>query len=389
VDGRSSLQAEEVPEIAFLGNGQALSLSGLQFPNPRVLSLLGDGDLLKKMFLFFDGLMVFGVGLSSRDGRGLSLQPKRPLHLLPDGNHLFAEISHPVDEITIQLIEMGLLSCVDPRGLIPNTNVEAMLAALIDFAVKAPSESTTEQEMVPFDPGALGIMMSEELVRWAVDELCGSGQANIRKAEGLVTLEERGGKKASIGTELVFVHRNVSEAFAVVSDQVVRAVAWESKIVCSPLRASMADQEALSWRVADLAVLESEIAGVDLSKVSLGDIIGFAKENRRLRRSYVRTLRQRAAFLEQLEPQEAAVAGRELQEEIREAGKDFSRYARDYFGAGPVGVALGIAGSVGNLLVGNLPGAAISLGQSLNSARVQDAGPSAYSYLFQARRRLW
>jgi nitrate/nitrite transporter NarK len=80
---------------------------------------------------------------------------------------------------------------------------------------------------------------------------------------------------------------------------------------------------------------------------------------------------------------------REIQEEIREAGMDFSQYARDYFGPGPVGVALGIAGSVGNLLVGNLQGAALSLAQSLNSARVQDAGPSAYSYLFQARRRLW
>jgi hypothetical protein len=383
------LKSHEIPEVAYLGNGQTLSLSGLQMPNARVMSLLRDGDLLKKMFLFFDGLTVFGVGLS-KGGKGLSPQPPRPLHELSEGEYLFADTSTQVDEITIQLIEMGLLTCVDPRGLIPDAEVEKLLETLIDFATRSGPGSVPEEEMVPFDSGALGVLMSDELVKWVVEELRDAGRARIHEAKDLITFKGKHGKsKISIGAELVFVDRGLSEAFAVVSDQVVRAVAWESKVACSPLRASLADGEALSWRIADLAVLESEVAGVDLRGVSLDDIVGFAQENKRLRRAYVRNLRQRAAYLESLEAAEAAVAVQEIQEEIREAGMDFSQYARNYFGPGPVGVALGIAGSVGNMLVGNLPGAALSLAQSLNSARALDAGPIAYSYLFQTRRRLW
>ena len=375
------------PEVAYLGNAQSLTLSGLQTPNPRVIALLQKGELLKSMFLFFDGLMVFGAGPSKQDSGGISLQPQRSLHQLGD-EHLVMDVSIKLDELTSQLIDMNLLWCADPGGLLSSSDMEILIEALIEGGVKASSKSRPG-DMVPFDPGPLGIIMNDEHVRWVVEELSRLGRAEIRKSNGLVTLTDKGERQVSIGSEIVLVDRELSDFFNLMSDQLVRTTAWESQFVCNPLRASghrFALPESLG--LVDLANVESMSAGVDLSGASLADIQDFRRANDDLRRSYISELRRQAGYLATLDPPAAAVAVNEIQQDIEEASNEFTRSARDHFGPGPIGVFLGIVGSAVSVIGGNAAGGAVGLAAAFNAARKRDGGPAAYSYLFEARRNL-
>ncbi|MHB8241681.1 MAG: hypothetical protein ACYDHN_06785 [Solirubrobacteraceae bacterium] len=391
---------DDYAEIAFLGNGQALTLSGLQTAHHRVLTLLQDGDALKKLLLFFDGLMIFGLGPSTEADHHapsegfVSIQPQRSLHTGRDGQDLYADTQFPIDEIAGQLIEIGLLNCIDPRGLLAATQVERLLEVLIDLAVagvKVNASRTGTPDFVPFEPGALGPLMSDDLLRWTVSELCGLGVAEVREFKDLIVFPGRTEPGFSVGATPVFVDRQLADAFSFASDQVIRTIAWESDIICSPLRMATPSGDGLParrWSVADLAMLESEVAGIDVSSVSVSDIAGFRAEHASLRRRYVRELRRQAAHLEGLDQPSTAIAINDIQQELRESSADYRRYARDYFGPGPVSVVLGIGGTITSYLAGDPGSAAVSFAQALNSARRRDAGPSAYTYLFEARRRL-
>jgi hypothetical protein len=379
-------------ELAYLGNAQALTLSGLQAPHHRVMDVLRDGDALKKLLLFFDGFVVVGIAPSVEEPGQLSLWPPRALHTDADGEQLFADIGHEADELTFQLFASGLLQCADPTALATGSRIDRLVEDLLDIAIAhadRPSSDRSRREFVPFELGAIGPLMGEDLIHWAVDELCALGLAEKHEYKDLIVFPGREEPGFSIGAVPVLVDRGVAEAFSTVSDQYIRVAVGGPDVVCVPIRCTTPRGTVSSgWGLAELALIEAEVAGVDVSHASFDDLVRFKNEHAATRRSYLRRLRREARQLQELPAVEASREISELRQEMRESAAVYAKSARDYFGAGPVGFALGISAAVASGIEGSPFSAAANLLQALNATRSTERGPDAYRYLFEARRRL-
>ena len=139
----------------------------------------------------------------------------------------------------------------------------------------------------------------------------------------------------------------------------------------------------------DVIRLDLEPVALDLASVPLDDVLQFRRENRHSYRAYRRDL---FAFMAELaavkEADERAKLLLERQEELAEAALGIERAATRVLGKNLTSWGLGIVGSAWSLgtqdPIGALLTAAGLLADRLfkNSRRV-----TAYSYLFEARRR--
>ncbi|MEA2442519.1 MAG: hypothetical protein QOH76_3943 [Thermoleophilaceae bacterium] len=385
------------PEIAYLGNAQALTLAGMQAPNAAVMSLLDDGEALKSLLLFFDGLAVLGLGVADGpDGRPrVRLAPARPLPL--GGVELYADISFPVDDLTSQLIEVGLLQCIEPQDLVTDHGVDVLLDRFItgacDVAASIPRDTAVAD--VVLDAGPLSPLMSEDIVRWVFEELAKLRLAEVREHRDIITVTSKDGKTHSAGATTVRVPGSVGAAFRFIADQVIRDAGHAAGVVLSPLqvgsdlgRVGRKRSPNRPFTVAELTMLQLAAAHVDLTHVTFDEIISYRRENETLRHRSLRMLRERVALLASQEAGAADNDVRTIEAELMELSREFDRSLKDAFGAAGVDLTLGIAGAATDVATGNPAGAAVALLQTLRAMRNQDDGPDVYSYVLRARKRL-
>ncbi len=384
------------PEIGYLGNGQALTLAGMQLPNARLMGILNDGDTLKSLLLMFDSLLVLGLTPSPEqdsNSPSVSLLPSRPLKLGPA--ELYADLSYPVDDITYQLMETGHLQCVDPRAIAGEQDVLELLENFITAGCEMAGHKTPADETrVPLDPGPLGPLMSEELVQWTFEELRQLGLCERKDAE-FISVTDKAGKSHSSGSSAVLVSPHVASIFRLLVDQSIRTLGGNAGLALSPIQIGddrlagaprLSNPGSLGW--GELALLEMRAADIDLSHASLSDVLEFRRENDLLRRHLIRQLREQVAALNSMTETAADNDVADILAEVRENSREVERALRNAFGRGAATLVLGAAGIAANATSGNAVGASASLLQMLDSLQRVDSGPSVFTYLFRARTRL-
>jgi hypothetical protein len=384
------------PEIAYLGNGHALTLTGMQLPNARLMEVLNDGDTLKSLLLMFDSLLVLGLAPSPEqdsNSPSVSLLSPRPLKLGPA--ELYADLSYPVDDITYQLIETGSLQCVDPRAIAGEQDVLELLERFIDAGCEMAGHAPPADETrVPLDPGPLGPLMSEELVQWTFEELRHLGLCE-RKDTEFISITDKAGQSHSSGSSVVLVSPHVASIFRLLVDQSIRKLGSNAGLALSPIQIGddslaganlLSNAGSLDW--GELALLEMRAADIDLSHANFADVLEFRRENDLPRRHLIRQLREQVAALNSMAGAAADNDVADILAEVRENSREVEGALRNAFGRGAATLVLGAAGIAANATSGNAVGAGASLLQMFDSLQRADSGPSVFTYLFRARSRL-
>jgi len=127
-----------------------------------------------------------------------------------------------------------------------------------------------------------------------------------------------------------------------------------------------------------------ETVGVDLSRVPMDEVLGFRKDYGKEYAAYARTLRQFVRELGQLPRPERKGALNDRQDEIRAMAHELQERGKRAWKS-PASFALGIAGALWTLKLGDPIGAAIMLGLTGFGASPSAPEVGAYSYLFRAR----
>lgn len=316
----------------------------------------GRGDWFKSLLLFFDGIAL--------------LVPEymwdRPLFSDPT-------LAQP-------LVEQGLLHRLSPETLVDQATTEA-LTDLLDRLIN--------------DGAFDGLDKDTSFAELSYSRLGGLADAGLTEIV-LEQLRERGLAQPSQDGVSIPLHPAVRAFVLVVLPQLLREPAEASGYSLQPVSAQSRWLHALGETLdfptlptaGHVVALDLEQVTLDLSTVSLDEVLDFRRQHGAEHRAYARDLRHFVRGLASLDAVEQKQAFVDRREALADTADELRRLARKAWRRPLATFGLGIAGSAVSLAIGNPIPAALTAAGALLGFRRQADPASAYSYLFRAQEHL-
>ncbi len=327
------------PEIAFY------------YPGPIWYS----SDWAKSLLLFFDGVAL----------RVPAYMKERPEQIDP----IMASPHR----------EHSLIHILEPETLVDKPATEQLAAALTNIITSGSldhlsKEGTAFHELSYSRLGSYGDL---GLARTILDEL---------KARGLARESEDG---VSIP-----MHPAVRYLILVLLSQILRPKGTALGLDLSPATDRPQLIEALTEFLSlptlpsagHVVSLDLTTVGVDLSAVSIDEVLGFRADHLAAYRQYARSVRRFVRELSLLPLEERRRALDEREAELTDLAAQLRKTARRFWRR-PASFALSIAGAAWRLSAGDPVGAALGVGAAILGMKGEKTETGAYSYLFSARQR--
>jgi len=329
---------EQSPEFAFY------------YPNPYY----SDGDWIKNLILFFDGIAF----------------------LIPE---YMADHSRLDDMAIIQgLKEHGLFKVIRPESTVDAGATSKLAEALTDVIASGALDSLTQgpTQFHELSMSRLGYYGDRELAQFVCEEL---------KARGLA-------KESEDGVSIP-MHPMVRSLILVLLSQILRPAGDPLGIELPPAtdrpRLVKALTELLSLpqspSAGHVVSFDMGVVGTDLSSVAISEILDFREENLSLHRNYVLSVRRFVRELSAMDEAERNATFQARQDEIDEIGNELRKVSRSAWKT-PASFTLGITGAVWTLVSGDLLGAVLAGGGAITGlSATESADAGAYTYLFNSR----
>ncbi|MBE1468183.1 hypothetical protein [Kibdelosporangium phytohabitans] len=316
----------------------------------------GSGDWFKSLLLFFDGIAL----------------------LVPDYMWDRPLFSDP--NLAQPLVDQGLLHRLSPETLVDEDTAVA-LTDLLDKLINSGA----------FDDLDRGTAFAE----LSHSRLGGYAAAGLTEIV-LEQLRERGLARHSEDGVSVPLHPAVRAFVLVVLPQLLRAPAEAAGYALQPvsfrnrwLQALLDTLDTPALPTAGHVVaLDLEQVTLDLSTISLDEVLDFRRQHGAEHRTYARALRHFVRDLASLDPKEQEQAFADRREALADTADELRRLARKAWRRPLATFGLGIAGSAVSLAAGNPIPAALTAAGALLGFRRQADPASAYTYLFRAQERL-
>ncbi|ORB47475.1 hypothetical protein BST43_26000 [Mycobacteroides saopaulense] len=315
-----------------------------------------DGDYLKTLLLFFDGIAV----------------------TVPD---YMKDAPLSADPVLAQpLSEHGLLEQLSPESLVDESATETLVEALVELITAGAFKNLdTNAAFVELSGSRLGTYGHRGLAKFLLAEL-----------------EERGLAKPSEDGVSVPLHPEVRAFVLITLPQILRKSAESIGLALHPISGRPRQVQALLNllnvdtlpSVGHIVAADLEQVTLDLATVPLDEVLDFRDAHGEAYRTYARNLRRFVRDLGPLDDADREAALLDRRDELADAADDLRRQARKAWRRPLASFSLGIAGSAVTLAGGNVPGAMIGAAAAIVGLGRRSEPGSAYSYLFQAQAKL-
>jgi energy-converting hydrogenase Eha subunit C len=319
------------------------------YPHP----LWRDGDWIKSVLLFFDGIAVL-LPSSGKD---------KPMERDPS--------------IAIPLQERGLLRVLQADEIIDAAAAESMVTALSQVIERGALDDLQRDPATfhTLSPSRLGYLAQPEQAELLVTEL---------ERRGLARREERH----------IWMQAQVRLLILLFWAQLIRPAGHKLGIDLQPATENpqlVQTLEALLDRPSMPStghVVSSDLntVGVDLGPVPIDEVLDFREQHGASYRAYARNLRQFVTEAGQISVADRAVLLKSRQEEIRDAADDLRRLGKKEWQR-PATFLLGCGGAAWAMVQGDALSAAMSVSTAAlaSSALPSASSATAFNYLFKAR----
>lgn len=310
---------------------------------------------LKNMLLFFDQVAV----------------------LVPEYMLDAPEQADPV--MVAGLREHGLLHLLSAADMLDQAATERLVTQMAELLSSGALDDLrrTDHPVAMISWSRLGHRADRELSRMLVEEL-----------------EQRGLARASEDGVSVGLHPLVRSLILVLLSQILRRRGQELGFNLAPVTDLPNVHRALNELLGlpslpsagHVMSLDLEAVGIDLSAVSIEEILEFRAAHGAEYRAYARDLRATLRALGQLDPDEQTEALADRRECLADAAVVLREHGSRWWKT-PASIALGIGGAAWTLTTGDVWGALVAAG-AVGVSAVPDGDPSvadAHSYLMSAR----
>lgn len=335
--------SEDLPEIAYY------------YPHPYWLA--DEGDWIKNLLLFFDG-----VGI-----------------LLP--TYMYGRQRDSDPTLAGELEDRGLLHVYAPESFLDQQAAEELVDALATLISNGSFDLINghpETEFQSLSFSRLGFTVDPELAQMIIDDL---------KVRGLAS-------ESTDGVSLP-MHPIVRLATLVLLSQVAIGVGYRKGLYLRPTASSARFARSFSSffsiptmpSAGSIVSLDVDSIELDFSKVPLDDVLAFREENGADYRKYMKDVRSFVGQLSLTPEPERPILMRERAEELKDVAADLKRgVVRRWLRPGSK-FTLGLVGGVWNLAQGDPLSALTSFGLgALDLSPDKKASAGAYSYLFRMQR---
>lgn len=315
-----------------------------------------DVDSLKNLLLFFDGIAL----------------------LVPA--YLRGQVDRIDPELTIPLLDAGLLHILEPEGLVDKTATEKLVHSLANILHTG-----------ALDPLASAGTRFHEL---SYSRLGGFGDQRLA-ARIIRDLKARGLARDSEDGISVPLHPQVHALVLVLLAQILRPYGGRQGLALHPatdqdrLVESLQEVLSLPSMPSSGHVVATDLAtvGVDLSRVPLDEVLSFREEHGASYRAYARSVRKFMRDTSRLDKAAMAEALRDRIEEIEDLASGLRRRSRNW-SKSSASFGLSIAGAAWSALTGDLIGPIVSgASELLRDREGSSVDCEAYSYLFRAEQQ--
>ena len=325
------------------------------YPDPYWLA--DEGGWVKSLLLFFDQVAV----------------------LLPSymrGRHVMADptLAGPLED-------EGLLLVLEPETFVDEATVMQLtdvIEALVDGG--AFDELSDVDRFAELSMSRMGLGVLGPVARKVADKL---------RKRGLAT-------ESADGVSIP-MHPAVRSSYLLVLAQLARETGARQGFDLHPAtngRGSEAfrqllDLESMPSR-GQVVDFDTQVVAIDLDDIPLEDILQFKRESDGAHRKYMQNLRNFALGLEAMDEGDRARALADRRADLEDEAQDLRRRAWTAWRSPKdvTGFGLGIAGATWSIATANpIPAALTAIGAGLKMLPSKHQG-SAYSYLFDAQRRL-
>lgn len=332
--------------------------SEIAYYYPEPYWLADEGGWVKSLLLFFDEIAI----------------------LLPEymrGRHVIADptLAGPIEEL-------GLLRVIEPETFVDEATA-GQLAEVIEALVEG---------------GAFDDL--DAVDRLAELSMSRMGMASLRAVAESVNakLMERGLAKATEDGVSVPMHPVVRSAYLLVLAQLARETGVRHGLDLHPVtncgRAGSGFRRLLDADVmpsrGQVVDFDLEVVMVDLDTIPLEDVLAFKRECAGAHRRYMQNLRACTLDLSVMQEADRARALGDRQADLQDEARDLRERATKAWRSPKAvsGFGLGITGAAWAIAAGNpVPAVLTAIGAGLGMLPGKAEG-SAYSYLFEARKRL-
>jgi hypothetical protein len=325
------------------------------YPNP----MWADGDLIKSLLLFFDGVALLV-----------------PAYMTDLPRRLDPAIAGAMED-------QGLLKLVMPESAVDKTAAQKLGSVIVDLLASGALNELSLDTSTAFAE-----------ISWS---RLGAG-ADRRLAEEIVELlKERGLAKDSDDGVSVPLHPMVRSLILILLSQLLRGATRDEGIELWPAtdRPELvhALQELLGTAplpsAAHVVTADIQSIGVDVSSVPLDELLDYRSREGRPWAKYMRDVRSFVQVVGQLPPDERHQAAADRDAELADAIADLRRNAPKEW-LRPAGIAIGATGSAWQAVSGDPLGALITaVGIGLQAAGGAIASPplGAFSYVLDVHAR--
>lgn len=287
--------------------------------------------------------------------------------------------------MTYPLEELGLLRVIEPESFVTGGVASKLTEVLVDLLTDGTFDDLEEtKHFQELSQSRMGYSADIELAEMLVDELVERGLA--RPTEDGVSIP---------------LHPQVRTVILVLLAQLARTSTVGEDLELHPATnhaPAIADMMRLLGReplpsAQGLVALDLEPVAFDLDPVPLEEVLEFRSEYGASHQAYMRDLRR---FLAELSATELG-ANRdrlllERRQELADSAHDLQRNSRSALGVNLSSFSLGISGAAWSLATGDPIGLAIGTAglvvpQVVSAALPESPTVTAYSYLFDVRRR--
>lgn len=332
--------------------------SEIAYYYPEPYWLAREGGWIKSLLLFFDEVSV----------------------LLPSymhGRHLVADPT-----LAAPLEDRGLL-----RVLEPETFVDDIAATRLTEVIEALIEGGSFDEL----PRA---------AQFAELSMSRMGNGTLREVAEKVSdkLRERGLAAATQDGVSIPMHPAVRGTYLLMLAQLARETGARHDLDLHPVTNGRGAEEAFRGLLeleampsrGEVIDFDLQVVAVDLDDIPLDDVLQFKHESAGAHRKYMQHLRQFALDLGAMEPTDRQRALADRQADLQDEARDLRQRALAAWRSprNATGFALGLAGAAWSVATGSaIPAALTAIGAGVAMLPSKAHG-SAYSYLFDAQKRL-
>jgi hypothetical protein len=349
--------------------GQAPSEIAYYYPEPFWLA--EEGGWVKSLLLFFDEIAILLP--SYMRGRNIVADPT---------------LAGPIEE-------KGLLRILEPETFIDDQAV-IKLSEIVETLVE-----TGSFDDLPAMGRLAGLSLGRAGFRFKPANLSLSRTGSRRNSladQLLQKLIERGLAMESDDGVSIPMHPNVRSTYLVILAQLAREMGGRQGLDLHPVTNGRAasggfrhllELEPMPSR-GQVIDFDLQVVGVDLDDIPLDEVLDFKRESAGVHRKYMQDLRRFTLELGALEQADRARAIADRRSEIEERAQDLRRRSLAAWSRPKdvSGFSLGIAGAAWSIATANpVPAVLAAIGAGITMLPGKAEG-NAYSYLFEASKKL-